>query len=447
MHEVEGSRFGHQFLVPPGRYTFCAESRTYGRAELTAEIKSRAPAPLTLEYEPVQTVIACLDVSDFGLDMTGERGRQRTFELRSRFLTASMCIWPEGLEWSSGESAVRFRVRPGIGAVKWVSDFGVTADANPPKGAVRWPIGVLHVYRTAINSVDFLCLHRPIERREVHSGRSELVFTAAGSSLEQMSAAILASAVEAETGKPVGIEELFLHYPDKLGDWNCAYGGQASSVERYYLRPGEVSISISSRGHATQWFQRTLMPGEETDLGTVRMEKERTIRGVVKGPFPTHASSVNVSAVEVGGSTPIGIADATVDWGVVGSAKWGEVGTFEIHGLSASTYLVGISRPYHGKPVLVSTTMLADPIQLETRSWAWVQVSSRRSDERFITVHIQDSDGRPVDTLHIGPTSDSHMSSRCLEYGAYNLLCDDGSTDLGTRTILVDRHNMSVVIE
>jgi len=62
-------------------------------------------------------------------------------------------------------------------------------------------------------------------------------------------------------------------------------------------------------------------------------------------------------------------------------------------------------------------------------------------------VHIQDSDGRPVDTLHIGPTSDSHMSSRCLEYGAYNLLCDDGSTDLGTRTILVDRHNMSVVIE
>jgi hypothetical protein len=258
---------------------------------------------------------------------------------------------------------------------------------------------MLNVYGAPITGVDFFLLGSQAENREVHPGANELVFTATVRSLERMTSTLLATVLSADTGKALEHTLTFI-YASGIGSWSQSDFTMNPALELYYLAPGDVEISVESPGHATQWFKRTFLPGEVTDLGELRLEKERTIRG-----------------------------------------------TFELHGLSASTYLVSMWRPYRGAGIVVSTTRSMDVVRLQTTQYAQVTVCSRQSDERFITIRIQDPDGHPVETLHIGPTSDSHEADCILEYGAYNLVCNDGRSDLGTRTIQVDRPNMGVVIE
>lgn len=299
------------------------------------------------------------------------------------------------------------------------------------------------MYRTPIRQVDCVQFGAQSETREVHAGENEIRLAATGASLDKMTATLLASLVDAETGKPLMTGTATLDYEKPL--WGGRFG-MHQTIEFYYLAPGEARISIESPGHATQWFQRTLVSGEVTDLGEIRLEKECTIRGVVKGP-PQGAASAIVSAQAIDESGSPGSATATVNWGQPGSPEWGDIGRFEIHGLSASTYRVGISSPYRGKTIVVNTTRPLDPIQLEVRPFAWVSVCSPRSDERLINVRIQDSEGRAVQTLIVGPTSDSHEEMCLLEYGTYNLVCDDNGSSLGTRTIRVDKDQVRVSIE
>jgi RNA polymerase sigma factor (sigma-70 family) len=435
----------HQFRVPEGRYTFGADSSTYGRAEATVDITLRTQRSVTLEFTPVQTIAAYLEITDPGEEPPGDRGRQRRSWLNMDEPARWSYLWPTGSEWNTEALGLRFRVRAGVGAVKWASSALRQVDVPTKKGCARWGVGMLNVYGAPITGVDFFLLGSQAENREVHPGANELVFTATVRSLERMTSTLLATVLSADTGKALEHTLTFI-YASGIGSWSQSDFTMNPALELYYLAPGDVEISVESPGHATQWFKRTFLPGEVTDLGELRLEKERTIRGTVKGPVP-RSGAAQVSAFDLEGSSGQFTATAAVDWGPSGSPEWGQTGTFELHGLSASTYLVSMWRPYRGAGIVVSTTRSMDVVRLQTTQYAQVTVCSRQSDERFITIRIQDPDGHPVETLHIGPTSDSHEADCILEYGAYNLVCNDGRSDLGTRTIQVDRPNMGVVIE
>ena len=64
-----------------------------------------------------------------------------------------------------------------------------------------------------------------------------------------------------------------------------------------------------------------------------------------------------------------------------------------------------------------------------------------------MTVEIQDKDGHPVHSVKLGPTSRDHGNWFRLEYGSYDFVCRSGTTELGTRSVLVDRPKLEVVIE
>ena len=431
IRKFPGATGFHRYEIPPGRYTFGAESPEFGHTESTVDVKLAHPPEVELKFKPVQTITAFLNIADSGTS------QEEPSDVRM-FVPYISHLWAHGEGWASGASGWDFRLRLGVGALLWrhVSDHEPLE--APPAGSIRELVGTLEVYGTPLPQVDFWLGHSLWATRETRSGTNDIVFDLTRRDLVASLSTLKVSCTDAVTHKPLACD-LALVYDDGIGSQGMGLGNWPGAVHEFrWIGPGEATVSIASSGHATRWFRSTFLPGETTDLGDVPLVAERSVRGIVDGlssdQWPVYLSARN-------------IGDSAVEGEVEPRVAIRDDNTFEIPGLSDSTYLLAISGPYQGKPIVVRTAGAVAPIHLQAGPSSSVFLSTRPSDERFMTVEIQDKDGHPVHSVKLGPTSRDHGNWFRLEYGSYDFVCRSGTTELGTRSVLVDRPKLEVVIE
>jgi len=205
-------------------------------------------------------------------------------------------------------------------------DYGPRFSALPP--------GYFGILTVAVDPpvwVSLLHHQLVLESQRVEPGQEEVTFVVAAEDLVANLASVHLQVVEADTGLPL---------PDVVVGFtggNMEGRGFRTDAEGKLAvdacKPGRFGLRIQSTGYAKHRSTIDVAPGAVTDLGTIALEAELTVAGLVfDAENRPRAQEFTLGLVDA--------ADGSIQWTRDETFKSQSDGSFRIHGLARREYAI-----------------------------------------------------------------------------------------------------------